>query len=122
MHHATLATATSGTVTLEIGLFGTPCLVCYKIARFDYFILRYIVKLKLQFISLVNILLKEELFPEHYYYKLDAKQIALSLESLFQKKEYVEKRLQDLQGIIHNKEGFARTASKAIMDKLKPHR
>lgn len=55
--------AASGTATLETALIGTPTLVAYKIDSPAAFILRKLAFSK--FISLTNILFKEELFPEY---------------------------------------------------------
>src|SRR5690606_19205782 len=63
MHHATIALATSGTVTLELCLFKTPTVVTYKLG----FFLRQLGKIlqkRIRFFSLPNILSDKLLFPE----------------------------------------------------------
>lgn len=55
--------AASGTATLETGLIGTPTIVTYKIDRPAAYILRKLAFSK--YVSLTNILLKKELFPEY---------------------------------------------------------
>lgn len=57
-----LAIATSGTVTLELALLNIPSIVVYKTSYLNYFIAKYILKVK--FISLPNLILNEEIFPE----------------------------------------------------------
>src|SRR3712207_6943693 len=52
----------SGTVTLELALLDVPTVVVYKTSAFNYFIAKYL--LKVGYISLPNISLQEEVFPE----------------------------------------------------------
>lgn len=56
------AIISSGTATLEAALLNIPTVVIYKTNTINYFIARYLVKLK--WISLVNILANKNLFPE----------------------------------------------------------
>jgi lipid-A-disaccharide synthase len=58
------AIAKSGTVTLELALHKVPTVVTYGIAPFDLFIARTILKIKLPFYALPNIIHGKELFPE----------------------------------------------------------
>ncbi|MDD3311786.1 lipid-A-disaccharide synthase [Pseudodesulfovibrio sp.] len=55
--------AASGTATLETGLIGTPTIVAYKIDPPAAYLLRRLATSK--WISLTNILFREELFPEY---------------------------------------------------------
>lgn len=52
----------SGTASLEAGLFQKPTIVLYKVNPITYFIGKKIVKV--EFISLTNLILKESVFPE----------------------------------------------------------
>lgn len=52
--HAQAAIVTSGTATLETGLFKVPQVVIYRATPLEYYILRLLVKVK--FISLVNLI------------------------------------------------------------------
>lgn len=62
MSHSTLAVVASGTATLETALCGTPLIVVYKTSWLTYLIGRYIIRLDR--ISLVNIIPDERLVPE----------------------------------------------------------
>ena len=64
MQKTKLALAKSGTVTLELGLHGTPTIVQYAIDPFDQFLATKIFKINLPYYSLPNLLMNEELFPE----------------------------------------------------------
>lgn len=62
LSHAQAALVTSGTATLETALMDVPEIVCYKGNSLSYLIARQLVKVK--FISLVNLILDEQLVPE----------------------------------------------------------
>jgi lipid-A-disaccharide synthase len=60
---ARMAWAVSGSVGLELMADGLPSVVLYKVKRFDLWIARPFIKAK--YISLVNLLADEEVFPEY---------------------------------------------------------
>ncbi len=58
------AIATSGTVTLELALHGTPTVVNFAIKPLDCFIAQKILRINLPFYCMANILLNKAVFPE----------------------------------------------------------
>ena len=64
LSHASVALVTSGTATLETGLFRLPQVVCYHtpIGKFIAFLRRHILKVK--YISLVNLVADKEVVKE----------------------------------------------------------
>ena len=64
MRSSHFAIATSGTVTLELALHGTPTVVNYAIKPLDLFIAQKIFRIDLPFYCIVNILLSKPVFPE----------------------------------------------------------
>lgn len=64
MRRSYMAIAKSGTVTLELALHKVPTVVIYGIAPLDLFIARNLLKIRLPFYSLPNIIFEDELFPE----------------------------------------------------------
>ena len=60
--HAHTAVVTSGTATLETGLFKVPQVVCYKGSKISYHIAKRLVKI--DFISLVNLIMGKEIVKE----------------------------------------------------------
>jgi lipid-A-disaccharide synthase len=64
MRQAKQSLATSGTVTLELALHGTPTIVNYAIARLDLFLAQKIFRINLPFYCIVNIIAGKEIFPE----------------------------------------------------------
>lgn len=59
---SSLAIAASGTVTLELAITKTPTIVIYKTNFLTSLIAKKLVKLK--YVSLINILMNKEIFPE----------------------------------------------------------
>lgn len=60
--HSEAALVTSGTATLETALFEVPEVVCYKGGQISYLIARSLVKVK--YISLVNLIMDQEIVKE----------------------------------------------------------
>ena len=63
MRRCELLFAASGTVTLESALAGVPTIVAYKLSGITFCLARTVIKVP--FISLPNLVLGEEVFPEH---------------------------------------------------------
>jgi lipid-A-disaccharide synthase len=57
-----IAIVASGSVTLEAAILKAPTMVIYRISSLSYFIAKMLVKM--QFISLPNIIAGKEVFPE----------------------------------------------------------
>lgn len=62
LNHAHAALVTSGTATLETALFKVPEIVCYKTSKISYEIGKRIINLR--FISLVNLIMNQEVVKE----------------------------------------------------------
>ena len=71
--YSDLAIASSGSVTLEAAILGTPTIVIYRISRLSYLLARLLVNIK--FISLPNIIAGKEIFPE-FIQQLNPERIA----------------------------------------------
>jgi len=69
-----LVLAASGTVTLECALLGTPAVVAYKLSPLSYALGRLIIDVP--FISLPNLILGEQVFPELLQSEATAQNIA----------------------------------------------
>lgn len=77
---ADLAMVTSGTATLETALFKVPQVVCYKGSSISYLIAKKLVKI--DFISLVNLIMNKEVVKELIQHECTAKNIEKELLSL----------------------------------------
>tara|TARA_Y100000589_G_C27161847_1_gene633111 strand:- start:946 stop:2124 length:1179 start_codon:yes stop_codon:yes gene_type:complete len=59
-----LALCKSGTVNMELALYGIPQLVGYRVSRVTAFIAKRLLNFKVRYISPVNLLLKRKVIPE----------------------------------------------------------
>ena len=100
---ADVACATSGTVTLELGLTLTPMVVIYKLDFITWSIVSRLAKVK--FVSLVNLVLNKPSVEELLQSRCSPKNISKSvLEILKKDKIYLnqKKDLQKFKGLIEN--------------------
>ena len=72
---AKLALCKSGTVNMELALYGIPQIVGYRVSRITAFIARRILNFKVRFISPVNLLAKKLIIPEFVQKNFDEKKI-----------------------------------------------
>ena len=59
-----LALCKSGTVNMELALYGIPQVVGYKVSKVTAFIAKKFLNFKLRFISPINLLMKRQIVPE----------------------------------------------------------
>jgi lipid-A-disaccharide synthase len=100
LSNATAALVTSGTATLETALFKVPEVVCYKGSSISYQIAKRIITLK--YISLVNLIMDEEVVTELIQDRCSKKNIQKELkkilnpiyrQNLLQQYEVLEEKL-----------------------------
>jgi lipid-A-disaccharide synthase len=70
----------SGTATIEAGLLGIPSVIVYQCSRWRYHIARRF--MYVNYIGMVNILLREMVQPEFFHWRLDPARIADEVWSL----------------------------------------
>ncbi|WP_309642433.1 lipid-A-disaccharide synthase [Flavobacterium sp.] len=80
LSHSTAALVTSGTATLETALFKVPEVVCYKGSWASYQIAKRIITLK--YISLVNLIMDQEVVTELIQEQCNTKNIKVELQKL----------------------------------------
>jgi lipid-A-disaccharide synthase len=80
--HSTAALVTSGTATLETALFKVPEVVCYKGSWVSYQIAKRIITLK--YISLVNLIMDEEVVTELIQEKCNSRNISVELKKIIE--------------------------------------
>ena len=80
--HSTAALVTSGTATLETALFNVPQVVCYKtpVSRLIRFAFNHIIKV--EYISLVNLIMNKEVVSELFADRFTIDNIAHCLQTL----------------------------------------
>ncbi|MEG0795512.1 MAG: lipid-A-disaccharide synthase [Odoribacter sp.] len=100
VHQAKAALVTSGTATLETAILKTPQVVCYsgEGGRFTYFMFKTFVKVK--YISLVNLMLDEEVVKELMMQHLTEKNLLQELSRILYSERIREKMLRHYDEII----------------------
>ena len=98
-----MALMSSGTMSLSIALSGVPGTIIYSLSAFNYWILKFLVKVK--FIGLANLILDEELYPELIQKSANSERIFNALKSLSD--EDVEERFlkasQTIKELLHDR-------------------
>ncbi len=107
-----IAIATSGTVTLELALMGIPTVVVYKTGWINGMIAKYI--LKLGYISLPNLTLDKEVFPELLQNECNAINIIKKIHEMLGNKEEVEENIEKVRKTLSGKE-IIKSYSKYIL-------
>jgi len=118
MADADLALCASGTATLEVGLLGTPMIVVYKVSRLTSWIGR-ILLVDLPHISLVNLVLQEEVVPEILQENATPARIAVAAADLLndhERRHNMSRDLSALRGLLGERGASERAA--AIVDRV----
>ena len=97
-----VAVAASGTVTLELALMGIPAVVLYKTSAINAFIARHILKLGL--VSLPNLTLNKEVFPELLQEKCTGKEVLFHLNLLKSKEDKINKEIREIREKLSGKD------------------
>ena len=124
LSHTTAALVTSGTATLETALFNVPQVVCYetplpKLIRFAF---NHV--LKVDYISLVNLVANKEVVPEMFADKFTIDGIANELYKIMPGQPARERMLAEYQEVLRelgSKEAPDEAAS-IMVDLLRKHR
>ncbi len=96
MAYSEASLITSGTASLEAGLLKNPHLVLYRVNPITYLIAKTLIRPK--FLSLVNILLKEEVVPEVIQ---RAPEVAKrKLIKVLEERERIKRKLENLREIL----------------------
>lgn len=117
--HAALVT--SGTATLETALFKVPQVVCYKGNPVSYEIAKRVIKL--DYISLVNLILNKTVVKELIQSEFNKTQLTLALEDILDPKKRVDMFLEyyDLEKTLGGS-GASKKTAELIITALKKDR
>jgi Lipid A disaccharide synthetase len=118
LSNATAALVTSGTATLETALFKVPEVVCYKGSWASYQIAKRIITLK--YISLVNLIMDEEVVTELIQEDCNKKRISEELKKITE--THYRKNLLEKYEILEQKLGgigASENTAKLILSDLK---
>ena len=117
---AKLALCKSGTVNMELSLYGIPQIVGYRVSRVTAFIAKKILNFKVKFISPVNLLVKKLIIPEFVQKDFEVKKIydkACRVLDRKSEKEKISKGYADLKKEL-GKEGVVKRAAEEIINSL----
>ena len=124
LSHTTAALVTSGTATLETALFNVPQVVCYetplpKLIRFAF---NHV--LKVDYISLVNLVANKEVVPEMFADKFTIDGIANELYKIMPGQPAREKMLAEYQEVLRElgSKVAPDEAASIMVDLLRKHR
>ena len=95
--YARAAIVTSGTATLETGLFKVPQAVIYKAGSIEYLLLKRLVKIP--FISLSNLIVNRLVFKEFIQDEMNAANLNAELKLLLEDTAYRNKMLDDYEEV-----------------------
>ncbi len=114
---ANAALVTSGTATLETGLFKVPQVVCYKFNWLSHLIGKMLIKVK--YISLVNLILDKLAINELIQYDFTYENVKKELDSILTGDKRI-KMLKDYDELIQivGGPGAAKRAATLIVDRL----
>ena len=115
---ADLVIAASGTVTLEAAAAGVPLIVVYKTSLFSWILGRFLIKVP--YISLVNLVQREEVVPEYIQFQATPDRVARRALRLLSQTGEREKMVRSL-GEVRRKLGLpgaARRAAAAVLETL----
>lgn len=124
LSHTTAALVTSGTATLETALFNVPQVVCYetplpKLIRFAF---NHV--LKVDYISLVNLVANKEVVPEMFADKFTIDGIANELYKIMPGQPARERMLAEYQEVLRvlGSKVAPDEAASVMVDLLRKHR
>lgn len=95
LKYSQAALLASGTITLEAALLGTPAVVTYSLPGWLYFLAKRLVKVP--FISLPNLLLGKEVYPEILQDRSSPLELAYALERVMLEREKMEEDLLEIR-------------------------
>lgn len=102
MKEADIAIAKSGTITLELALSKCPTIVIYGVTPVNRFIAAYLIRLKLPYFCIVNILQNKEIFPELIEKGFDVETLTKKSLDLLKDSKARQKVLEGCQDVINN--------------------
>jgi lipid-A-disaccharide synthase len=120
MRSSHMAIATSGTVTLELALHGTPTVVNFAIRSLDCFIAQKIFRIDLPFYAMPNIVADKAVFPELFGPHLTEEALYFWAEKLWfdeHERDHCLKGCRDIREALGEKNA-AHEAALTVLDAL----
>ncbi|MEM6724158.1 MAG: lipid-A-disaccharide synthase [Bacteroidota bacterium] len=120
LKEAEYALVTSGTATLETGMFGVPQIVCYTGNRWSYLLAKRLIKV--DYICLVNLILDRPLLKELIQNELNRANLKAAIQELEQadKRQEIESGYRELMVVLGKPGASARVGQKVVASMKKP--
>ena len=100
-HKLTSAICVSGTMAFELALHDVPTVVVYHLTYLNYLIARFVMKLRLPYYSLVNIITNKSVFPELMHKDFSPANVAFSLEKiLFNNSQEIQQGCDEMKDLL----------------------
>lgn len=93
LRHARVAVINSGTASLEAALIGTPQLVCYRVSRISYPIMRHLIRVP--YVSLVNLILGRKAVQEYLQQDFTPENLVAETRKLIEEGPYRQQMQAD---------------------------
>lgn len=119
LRHSSAAIISSGTASLEAAIIGTPQVVCYGGNEISYMIARAVVKLN--YISLANLILEKHIFKELIQHDCTVADIACELDRLLTDRDYIAAMKADYAKVreILGGEGASEKVARSMIDEYR---
>ena len=112
-----VAIVTSGTISLQASLVGTPCVVNYKLSFISWMLSKLLIKVK--YMSMTNIIAKKMVLPELMQYKVKPKNINKEVNKILNDSVYANKlnvELAAVKNIFLDRHNSINNAAKIIAE------
>ena len=115
-----LALCKSGTVNMELALYGIPQVVGYKVSKVTAFIAKKFLNFKLRFISPINLLMKRQIVPEFVQKEFNVNSVFRKSCKLLKNNNEKLKIKQGYKLLKNNlgEEGVTKRAAKEIINSI----
>ena len=116
---AELCIAASGTVTLEAAVLGTPMVVTYKVSSLSYHLGKRLIKV--DWVSLVNLIAKREVVPELLQLEATPKKIAETSLHILNNRQVSERMRSDFKKVVKRlgERGAARRTAGLVLELIR---
>jgi lipid-A-disaccharide synthase len=112
--YSDLVIAKSGTIVLESVCVGTPVIMFYKLSPITYYIGKYLLKIKLDFYSMPNILAGRSIVPEYVMWQATADNIYSESIKVLDDPEKAKAGYEEVRSILGQAGSIKRSAQKII--------
>lgn len=111
----------TGTTTLEAVLYGIPVVMVGALAHLTYFLVRYVLRLPLKYVSLPNILAGREVIPEFQQYDVKVAPVLKSLVELSRPEARltIQNSLKEIRQLIGSNKSVFEQVARSILAHVK---